>query len=70
MAKTYKVITIETVDIDIQNCVDVAVDAIKEYLFDTYDIDYDKHEKFFPELMKDIIENLKKTYWQIKKSVV
>ena len=62
MTKTYKIVTIETTDIDIQNCADIAVEAIKDYLYDYRGIDYDKQEQIFPELMKDVVENLKKTY--------
>ena len=62
MEKTYKIISIETADIDIQNCADVAIEAIKDYLYDYCGIDYNKQEQFLPELMRDVIENLKKTY--------
>lgn len=62
MTKTYKVITIETADVDIQRCADVMIDALRDHLYDEYEIAYDNHKQFLPELMRDIIENLKKTY--------
>ncbi len=62
MTKTYKIVTIETTDIDTQDCVDIAVEAIKDYLHDYRGIDYDKQEQIFSELMRDVVENLKKTY--------
>ncbi len=60
MEKTYKIITIETADIDIQRCVDVMIAALEDHLYDEYEIDYSKHEQIIPELMRDIAEYLKK----------
>lgn len=60
MTKTYKIVTIETADIDIQRCIDVMMDALRDHLYDEYEIDYPKHEQIIPELMRDIAEYLKK----------
>lgn len=62
MEKTYKIISIETADIDIQHCTEVVIGALRDYLWDYHEIDYDKHEQILPELVRDIIEDLKKAY--------
>lgn len=65
MKKTYKVITVETIDIDIDDMTNFVVDAIRDQLYEIYDIPYEK-QTLLPDLIKEIVKNLPKTLDKIE----
>ncbi len=65
MKKTYNVITVKTVDIDIDDMTSFVVDIVRDQLNDIYDIPYES-QTLLPDLIKEIVKNLPKTLDEIE----
>ena len=62
MTKTYNIIAVRKVDINLDDYVEFVIDAVREKLYDNDDIEYDEQESFYKDLMKEIAKEILKTY--------
>lgn len=62
MTRTYNIIAVRKVDINLDDYVEFVIDAVREELYDNDDIEYDEQESFYKDLMKEIAKEILKTY--------
>lgn len=62
MTKTYNIIAVRKVDINLDDYVEFVIDSVREKLYDNDDIEYDEQESFYKDLMKEIAKEILKTY--------
>ena len=56
--KVYEIVTVEAVEIYLEEIADNVIDHIRNILYEDYDIDYDKQDSMYLNVVKEVAKNL------------
>ena len=56
--KVYEIVTVEAVEIYLEEIADYVIECIRNVLHDDYDIDYDKQDSMYLNVVKEVAKNL------------
>ena len=56
--KVYEIVTVEAVEIYLEEIADYVIERIRNVLYEDYDIDYDKQDSMYLNVVKEVAKNL------------
>ena len=56
--KVYEIVTVEAVEIDLEEMADGVINYIRDTLCEDYDIGYDKQDSMYLNVVKEVAKNL------------
>ncbi len=56
--KVYEIVTVEAVEIYLEEIADYVIERIRDVLYEDYDIEYDKQESMYLNVVKEVAKNL------------
>ena len=56
--KVYEIVTVEAVEIYLEEIADNVIDHIRNILYEDYDIKYDKQDSMYLNVVKEVAKNL------------
>ena len=56
--KVYEIVTVEAVEIYLEEIADYVIERIRDVLYEDYDIDYDKQDSMYLNVVKEVAKNL------------
>ncbi len=57
-SKVYEIVTVEAVEIYLEEIADDVIEHIRNLLYEDYDIEYDKQDSIYLNVVKEVAKNL------------